>query len=150
MVPSLALFQRAFVLLADDTATWNNGGDPVRLVLVKNNVNFSKATVIGDLVQATFTGYSTIEIDITLVEQALDPLNDDSLVDVRAGATPFRWETTNTTGLPQVIYGYALVNNAMDLYFCGASFDEPITLNAINQQVSVSLAQLRMAAGAIT
>jgi hypothetical protein len=150
MLPTLALYQRPFILLADDTVTWENGGDPLQIWLVQNNVNYDKATVVGDLTAANFSTYAPVDIDPTTVEQGLDPLNNDSIIDVRAGGTPWRWEVTSTSNLPQTIFGFALVNTAGTLYFAGESFATPIVLNAVGQQISVTLAQLRMAAGAMT
>lgn len=149
MIPTLALREQAMKLLAADTTTLA----PVaanKMALVKATFIPSEELAFADLTLADFDGSTPLATAAGAPPEGLDPATTDSIIDLKAPAGGFRWETTGVTNLPQTIYGYALVNDAVDTVLCAALFPNPIELTAVNQRVEDLQATLRQAANSIS
>ncbi len=80
------------------SATW-------RLVFWVNDITPDNATVLADLVQATWGGYSFV----TLMPGVwTDPVVDDGCATSTYGTTALQWNVLNAMG--QTNYGYALLD----------------------------------------
>lgn len=145
MLSTAALRQQLLILLAADTTTLAPAADNLKMALIKNAVVPSEAIVFADLQLADFDGSTPLDIGLNTQPTGLDPFNNDIILDFKPPTTGFRWETTGLTNLPQTIYGYAVLTNALDDVYCVALFDTPIVLTAINQRVDDLVATLRVA-----
>lgn len=149
MIPTQAIVERPFILLSDDTVTFDPG-DPPNLRLIKAPFTPGPNIERADLVDADFDGATFVQLDPTLIAESLDPATNDVMLSMPAGATPYRWETATDLNLPQTIYGSAMIkDNNTDVIACEL-FDTPITLTAPNQVIMLPTPTLRMFAGAIT
>ncbi len=135
MFPTLALREKAMKLLAADTATLAPAALANKMVLSKATFIASEATKFADLTLADFDGSTPIDCGTGTQPEGLNPGTNDAVIDLLSPAGGFRWETTGVTHLPQTIFGYALLNNAMDTVLASELFANPITLTAINQRV---------------
>lgn len=151
LTPTQAIFERMLILLGGDTATFNKtGGELNKLMLVKAPFTPGEGLTIGALTEATFAGYAAIECESGGAPQSIDPATGDSLLTIEGAGASFLWETTSGSGLPETIYGYALVNNAKDALL-GADLlpGGPIVLSAVNQSIRVLLPQMRQLSGSV-
>lgn len=150
MTPTKALFERMLVLLGGDTTTLNQGGDDeITIRLAKEPFTPSANLVIGDLTEATFTGYGARLVAEGAQPQSNDPATADSLLTFNPSSSSYNWEVTGGTGLPQTIHGYYLCSHSAETLFASALLDTPVTLTAINDFVSIPLPQLRQLAGTV-
>lgn len=150
MIPTFTMFQRLFVLLGSDSATLNKTSIlALKMILFQNEVTVDMNTDIDSLVEADFPGYAAITAKESGMPQSVDPATADSLLDFPPQAGSYLWETTGAVSPEQTIYGYALVNAAKDELFFAANLAAPVTLNAINQSVSIPRAFSRMVAGSV-
>ena len=137
MTPTQTLREQAMKLLAADPTTLAPAADANLVKLVKTNFTPSESLVYGDLDFADFDGSTAIECGTGTQPEGLDPGTADSIIDIKAPAGGFRFETTGVTNLPETIYGYALVNNAEDTLLASGLLDTPITLTAVNQVINL-------------
>jgi len=118
---------RALEYLVNKTAPVN-----LKLRLYKNNVNpITNATVVGDVTEADFTGYSAI----TLAGTAWNAANAGSI------ATAAVKEFTSTAGSQsQTIYGYYLTEDsgATTLYWIEAFAGGPYTIVNNGDKIQVT------------
>jgi hypothetical protein len=113
-------------MLKYDSIAGATGTDPLlktaKVMLYVNNIAPTNKTVIGDLTEASWTGYARS----AAVTWALPILsNNTGLPTIVADAKTF---TVTTNAGPQTAYGYALVTTvtAVDHLLAIAPFDTPI------------------------
>lgn len=150
MIPSLALREKAMQLLAADTATLAPAANEIKIALVKSAFVPSEQLVLADVDLADFDGSTPLEVKLNAQPEGLDPLTNDSVIDLIPDLGLWRWETTGLTNLPQTIHGYVLLNAAEDTVFASALLPQQITLDAINQRVDLDEVSLTQAAGSIS
>lgn len=146
MVPALAVSERAMTLLAADTVTIN---DHALVQLVKAPFTPGPALTMAGISLATFTGSAAKALLTTGWEESIDPSTGAIRLDAGASAQ-FRWETTDTVGLNQTIYGVALMSSTSTTLL-GSSLlpDGPITLTAANQSITITPPSLELSPSAI-
>lgn len=83
-------------------AQWDSGNIEVRLF--QNDIAPTKATVVGDLTEATFTGYAAITT-LAFADAVYDDDNDGLLV-----ATETMTFTSTGSAITNTCYGYYLVD----------------------------------------
>jgi len=149
MQASLALREKASQLLAADTATLAQAADANVIALIMADFTPSEATVVGDVTLATFDGSTPLAAGLGAQAEGLDPNNTDSLITIKSPVGGWRWETTGVTNLPQTIFGYCLLNDALDTLFACEKLDDPITLTAVNQVVELSNVTIRQLANSM-
>jgi len=148
MLPSQEILDAAAALLAADTATLDNATD-VEVILFKDPITPTPATVVGDLTPADFDGYAPLAKAASGPVVTTDPDTGDKLIRIPDPAGGWNWVTSGVTNLPQTIYGYALTDNTgADLYGIHV-FDTPITLTAAGQGVVIGDVTFRMLIGGI-
>lgn len=138
MLPSRAIRMAAITRLASDPATLAQAADANVIALVKNNFNPGEDLEVGDLELADFDGSTPLAVGLNTQPTAFQPGTDDSVIDLIAPVGGFRWETTGITNLPQTIYGWALLNEALDTVLASGVFETPPVLTVINQVVEVT------------
>jgi len=143
LTPSQAIFEKRDQLLAADTATLAPAALALHVHLIKAPFTPSPTLVWADISAdvATFDGYLELDSEVGAQLQSVNPLTGASQVTLKVPAGGWRWETTGLTDLPQAIWGFALTDNGDTTLFGSELFDEPITLTAVNQEVTIDKVQ---------
>jgi len=149
MIATRALREKMAQLLAADTATLAPATDANLVCLVMATFTPSEQTVAADLTLATFDGSDPIAVELATQEEGLDPLTADAIITLGPPAGGFRWESTGTTDLPQTIYGFALMNEAMTVLLGCQTLPEPVTITAINQVINAGNLNFRQLANTL-
>lgn len=96
---------------------------PWYLVLYSNNFTPTQASVIADFTEATFTGYSAVELN-RATWQAPALVGNKS--QIQYGTTPITW--TATAGF-QTIYGYVIFEGVSNKLLIAEKFATAVDLN---------------------
>jgi len=124
------------------TTLWYPGGDPAKIILIKEPFTPDPDLTVGDLTFADFDGSLAKSLEAAGQPNfSLDPTTGFYLGTLQTGAGGFYWEVTGVTNLPQTIYGFALVSDDATQLLASALVDTPVPLSAVDQ--SVSLGALR-------
>jgi hypothetical protein len=137
MLPMKNLRLALGTLLAAQATTLAPATDPNVLALISAPFNLTENLIAADLTLADFTGSTPIEGVTGTQEVGIDPVTLAQVIEVTPPLGGYRWETTNTTNLPQTIYGYALLNNAMSTLLAVGELPDPITLQDAGQFIDV-------------
>jgi hypothetical protein len=147
MFCSLTIREKAAQLLAADASTLAPATDANVIALVKAPIAPGEGLLLIDITLADFDGSTPIDVGTGTQPEALDPNTADAIISLLPPAGGFRFETTGITNLPQTIYGYVLLNNAMTKVYASESLATPITLTAINQVIELGTVHIRQLAG---
>lgn len=147
MIPPLAIRERGPILLGADTATLSDADNKVGLI--KAEFTPGDLLVPGEITPATFTGSTFKVIGSATITESLDPNNGDVLLDVPPPIGGWRWETSDTVGLPQTIFGFWLTNNDENVVLGAELLAAPIILTGANQSVVLNRVGFRFVAGSI-
>ena len=150
MDATLAIREAMVALLAADAATLAPAADANKIALVMNEINPGEALTFADCTLATFTGATPIAAGTGTQPSGTDSFSGASVISIKVPAGGFRWETTDAVNLPQTIYGFILVDNAVAVLLAAARFDTPITLTAAGQVIENLDATIQLAAGTLT
>jgi len=133
MLPTNLLLDGIATAIAADTVALNAGDIAVRLI--KDAFTPSPTLVLADLTAADFGGATDRGCDSPT--WGYDPATGNRVI--RAGNPTGGWnyETTNTSNLPQTIFGYCWFNTDNDDLFATVLLDEPIVLTAANQAFDI-------------
>lgn len=134
--------QMAF-LLAADTTTLAQAADNNMIALIMAPFTPSETLTFASLTLATFDGSTPILVGLGTQPSAYDPLTDDVVISLKPPVGGFRFETTGTTHLPQTIFGFALLNEALDALLAAELLPVPITLTGINQGIDLNDVEIR-------
>jgi len=148
MITTKALRAAAANLLAADTATLA-AVSANKIALVKAPFTPGEDIALADLTLADFDGSTAIDVTSGTQPTAYDPNNNDRIIDLKPPAGGFRFETTGTTHLPQTIYGYVLLDNALAVVLATALLDTPVVLSAIDQRVDLGAPTIRQLANSM-
>jgi len=151
VTPVQTVFERMMVLLGADTTTFaKTAGTENKLMLISQPFTPGQGLTIGALTEATFAGYAARSIAADAQPQSLDPATGDSLLTFAPLTDPYLWETTSGVGLPQTIYGYAIVDSTKATLYAAQLLDQgPVLLTAVNQSITVALPQMRQLNGSV-
>lgn len=150
MQPTLALREQMAALLAADATTLAPAMNANKIFLVMNNIVPTEQSVLADMTAATFTGSGALLVGTGAQEVALDPANNDAIIDLLPPTTGFRWVTGDAVNLPQTIYGYALVDHGVTTLLACAKLDNAVTLTAAGQRVDIGVPNFRQAANSVS
>jgi len=107
--------------------------------------------VLADLTLATFTGYAAIANTSAVILAYTDPATGEWIIEVPTPAGGWHWQViTNTTNLPQTVYGFALLDNTGAIVYGTALLPAPVLLNAIGQGLDVPAVTFRLSAAALS
>lgn len=135
MKVSQAVAERALTLLGSDTTSIN---DHALVQLVQAPFTPAPALTMSGITLATFSGSAAIPLKTEAWLESIDPANGNVKLDADPSAS-LRWETTDTVGLNQRIYGVAVMSST-SATLLGSSLlpDGPITLTAANQSITIN------------
>jgi len=136
MLPMRALRLALGELLAADVATLA----PVaanKIALIAAPIAIQESLAIGDLTLATFTG-STPKSGVAGAQQSgINPLTGQQVITNLVPAGGWRWECTAAPGAPEVIYGFALIDDAGAVLLGGQLLTVPVTIQAVGDFVDL-------------
>lgn len=137
MIPMKALRLALGELLGADADTLAPATDANQIALIMAVFTPSENLVVGDLTFADFTGSAPIAGATGAQLVGIDPSTLAQVIQIKPPVGGYRWETTDAVGLPQTIYGFALINDAGDALFAVQQFTTPITLQDAGQFVEI-------------
>ena len=150
MFATKAIREQALKLLAADSTTLAPAALANMMALVMAPIAPSEALTFADLTLATFDGSTPIACGTGTQPTGEDPFSGAEVLSIKVPAGGFRWESTGVTNLPQTIYGYVLLDNALAVLLASAAFDAPITITAVDQVIESLNATMQLAANTIT
>lgn len=137
MLPQKPVRLQLGALLAADPTTLAPVGTANVIALIMAPFALSETTPLASLTFATFTGSTPIAGETGAQLVATDPITFNQIITLKAPIGGFRFVTGDLVNLPQTIYGFALLDNAMANLFALAAFNPPIPLVSAGQQISV-------------
>lgn len=143
MKPTRALANTLSTLLAADTTTLANAVGPKVGVIVADFTP-SIDRVMADLTISAAASLAPIAVVFGVQNESIDPVTGELIVELRAPAGGFRWETTGGFVGPVTVYGFAVGNNAMTNLYATEKLAAPVTLLVDNQSVNAPPLQLRI------
>lgn len=146
MKTTKSLRAQAAFLLAADTTTLAQAADNNVIALIMEPFTPNETLTVGSLVLATFDGATPILVGLGAQPSAYDPNTDDVVISLKPPVGGFRFETTGVTNLPQTIYGFALLNEALDAVLAAELLPAPVTLTGINQGIDLNDVEIRQLA----
>jgi hypothetical protein len=107
------------------------GASPsMKVRLFSNNLTaFTKATVLGDLTEASFTGYAAASPTWSA------PALSSGVAQTLGGTAPFTYTGVSST----VVYGYYLTDSAGTKFYGGNLFPAPQTLDTVTTTLSMQV-----------
>jgi len=144
--PTNTLLDRVPTLLVADTVTLGIGAD-LQLLLAKNAFTPSPALVMGDIVEADFTGYAAK--GVSTPTWGSDPATGNRVIALPGPVGGFHWETNDAVNLPQSIFGWALFNADTGDIYDSDLLDTPVVLTAANQIVDLGSLGITLPSGFI-
>lgn len=122
-------------LLATDTAFLANA-TAMKVGLITAPFTPSIERVMADLTISAATGLVPLAGVAGAQLESVDPITGELIVEIKAPAGGFRWETPVGFTGPVTVYGFALGNNAMTTLFGTESLPNPIVLTVENQALT--------------
>lgn len=129
-------------LLAANAGSLAPAADPNKIALFKNAIVPNEELSIDDFELADFDGSTPIAGATGAQAVAVDPVTGQQRITIKDPAGGYRWVTSGVTNLPQTIYGHVLLVNDLSEWIAMEVWDEPVTLNATGQEVSVPSAKI--------
>jgi hypothetical protein len=143
MQPTSALANQVSNLVATDTTQLAAATAP-KLHLAQAAFSPSLSLLIGNLTEATFTGYAAIAAGATGAQiRYFDPVTGNAIVEMKSPVGGWVFNCTSATGLPQTIFGYYLTDNGSATLYASALMPSgSITLTASGQSIEIANARL--------
>ncbi len=98
---------------------------------------------------ADFTGSAAKHAASASTQVYLDSTTGEYIMQVNEPAGGWHWQATNTTNLPQVIYGYMVTSADGSTLIGSELFDEPKSVGLVGHGVDIGRVRFRLANGAI-
>lgn len=145
MLATTVLSEALATLLSTNVATLNPaGGAEVKLVLLAADfVEDPTLILMSSLTEATFDGYAAKASGAGAPPVNVDPLTGEQIITIKEPAGGWHFACTGVTGLPQQIFGYAVVDQSKTNVYALKRFDDPITIAAVGHFVEVGAVTLR-------
>lgn len=137
MLPMKPLRLALGTLLAAQSTTLAPAVDANKIALVKNDVTPVETLAIGDLELANFTGSTPIAGSTGAQQTGIDPITGQQRITIKDPVGGYRWVTGDAVGLPQTIFGYALINNAGDTLLGYGLLPEAVELQAAGEEINL-------------
>ncbi len=135
MKPVNALAHTIGPLLAADTAVLASV-TAMKVGLIVAPYVGSIDRLIGDLTLSAATGLVPLAGVAGAQLESIDPITGESVVEIKAPAGGFRWETPGGFTGPVTVYGFALCNGAVDALYGTEALDPPQILTTENQSIT--------------
>lgn len=134
MLPMRAVRNRLGTLLAADATTLAPASDANVVAVITATFTLGDNLVVGDLTLATDHGLEPIACATGAQLVALDPQSGAQIITLKAGAVPgFRWVSSGVFPPTITVYGFALLNEALDTLLGVMELAEPIQITAAGQ-----------------
>lgn len=149
MIPTKDLRNATMELLAADVATLA----PVagnKIALYTNNATPSENSVLTDFTLATFTGSTPVTATPGTQPEGYVPGTGDSRINISPPVGGFRFECSVAPVVPEVIYGYIMVDNAGAVYLAGKRLSSPITIANVSDAIDLGDVNLTLLANSIS
>lgn len=131
--------------MAADSNSIADGVSALKVHLIAENFDPAADTDFTALTAATFTG-STAKTGSTGAQNAgRDPTTNELVIGLKEPAGGWRWEATADPAVPEVIYGYAVTDNAGTTTWGSGKLPEPVTITSTGDFVEIGSIELRMA-----
>lgn len=115
-----------------------------KVALVISEFTPNENLVLADLTLADFDGSTPLAAGTGTQQVGVDPVTGDQLVTIKEPAGGWRWITTGLTNLPQVVWGYALVDNGVASLIGAELLPQPLSLTIVGLEVNLGRVQLRL------
>jgi len=121
------------------------------VVPLKSSYTPAIGLLFGDIDVADFTPVGTIPLVQSAVPNAsIDPSTGDPMLTVVPPAGGWYWETADAVNLPQLIYGYAILNAAGDtLIAVTEPLDDPLELAGAGESLNAGILTFRLPLGSV-
>lgn len=98
---------------------------------------------------ADFTGATAKHAASASTQVFLDSATGEYVMQVNEPAGGWHWQATNSTNLPQVIYGYMVTDSAGAVLIGSELFDTPKSIGLVGHGVDIGNVRFKLAQGAI-
>jgi len=113
-------------------SSWEATEDPPKLKLYKNDPALTPQTVLGDLTECDFTGYSEVLLDDMVAALTVDD------VPVMQGAAVAAFVGGDPLTVPGQAVGYYIVNNAEDALIAVERFQETFAVDEPGDTINIT------------
>lgn len=136
MIPTNTILNALQGLLAADTGTLA-AVTALHVHLLKAPFTPGKTTDFTALTAATFTGSAAKAAGTGTQQKFADPITGELIVQIQEPAGGWHWQATAGTGLPEVIYGYAVTDTADTVTYGSALLPSPVTITNTGDAVDI-------------
>lgn len=137
LLPMRALRMALGDLLAADAATLAPAADVNKVILFVNEVNPNEDLVAGDLTEASFAGYAAKLGTVGTQQAGTNPVTGEQTVTILAPAGGWRYEASDAVDPPQVVHGFALVDNAKAVLLGIQMLPAPVTIRSASDYIDL-------------
>jgi len=137
MEATTVILDRLAQLLATDAVTLAPVTDGVVVHLIKEGFTPAPTTVLADLVECDFDGYTPLEAGAGAQQAFTDAGSGNRVVQLLEPVGGWHSETTGLTNLPQTVVGYCVTNNAGTVTYGSALLDQSVSLLGINDGIDI-------------
>ena len=144
MIPTKAVRLQLGELLAADATTLAPAADANKVALIVAPFTPVETLVLGDLTLASFTGSTPLAAGTGTQQAGIDPATGQQVVTILEPAGGFRWECTASPAEPQIVYGFALTDNAGAVLLGVEALAEPVTISAAGEEINIGRVSMRI------
>lgn len=138
MLPMAAVREQLGALLAADATTLAPVASANMMALIVAPFTLSENLTAGDLTLANSNGLGPIAGAVGAQEVALDPLTGAQIITLVPGAgSGWRWVTSGSFPPDIVVYGVALLDNALTTLLAADLLPTPVTFDAAGYQLDL-------------
>jgi len=130
------IVNEGLICLLNDLLNGSSYGLKIKLFI--NNITPDANTVLGDLTEASFAGYSFISIPS--VAYPAPTINGSGQAESDSGT--LNWTCTSSPGSPQTVYGLYVImedTSALKKLLFAAAFDTPVVITTSGDEVNKKL-----------
>lgn len=120
-----------------------------KVALIQEPFTPSPVLAFGDVVEADFDGSTAKVMNGTTVNVGINPATGDRTMVAPPPVGGWLWEVTGTTNLPQTIYGWVWYEVGDNNIIASGTFDDPIVLDGVLQQVFIPIVRAQLPYGAL-
>jgi len=121
-------------LLAADT-TYLANATAMKVSLITQPFTPSIDRILADLTLDAAAPLAAIAAVAGAQNTGKDPVNGNSVIEIKPPAGGFRWNTGVAFAAPVTVYGFALTNGGITTLYGTETLDPPVALNGDNQQL---------------
>jgi len=150
MTPTDLILNALQTLLGEDPATLAPVTDGLLVHLANAAFTPSVSLVLAGLSEADFTGAAALEAGAGPCQLFTDGISGLRVIQLNEPLGGWHWQPTNTSNLPQIIYGYYVTDNPATVLYGAALFPTPYNLSAVGQGIDVGQIRFTLMPNALT